>query len=93
MEKVNVWDILLWLMMAILLFMILTRVFGNSATDVQIYLGIITSMIVIVGYMMKLMENDSKLNREIGEIKTNMSNSFDKVREDMRLIKDKLKIN
>ena len=92
-KKINWFVIIFWAIIIILTIMILTRIFGNSATDVQIYITLIMGMLVIMGYIVKG-------NREIGEIKvgmqyiisTGVKEGFTKIKEDMSLIKKKLKI-
>ena len=76
-------EVLFWIVMAVLVGMILTRVFGHSATDVQIYIGIVSGFFLITGYMMRM-------NREIGEIKIDMKHGFERVREDINGIKDNI---
>ena len=61
--------------------------FGNSATDIQIYLGFISGLIMIVGYILKLTNNINDLNIKLTNIEHNMVNSFNKIRKDI----DKLK--
>lgn len=84
-KKINWLEVLLWIIMAVLFIMILSRMFGKSSTDIQIYLAFFSGLIIIMGYI-------GKLNREVGEIKIQMINSFKKVKEDTSLIKKKLKI-
>ncbi len=82
MRKISFWEILFWIIIIILIIMILTRISGKSATDVQVYVTIVMGMIAIMGYIMKM-------NREIGEIKVHMINSFKNVREDINKLKNK----
>ena len=83
--KINWLEVLLWIMMIVIFIMILSRIFGNSATDIQVYLGFASILVVIMGYI-------SRLNREVGEVKVGIKHSFDKIKEDVGLIKKKLKI-
>ncbi len=85
MEKINWLEILFWIIILLLFIMILSRIFGKSATDIQIYVGFISGLLIIMSYIVKM-------NREIGEIRLQTANSFEKVREDMDKIKEKLKI-
>jgi len=82
-KKIEWLEILFWIIMIILFIMILSRIFGHSATDIQIYLAIFTGLFIIMGHILKLNNNIGKLNREIGEIKIQMISSFKKVREDI----------
>tara|TARA_Y100000034_G_scaffold80413_1_gene96471 strand:+ start:2141 stop:2467 length:327 start_codon:yes stop_codon:yes gene_type:complete len=74
-------EVLFWIVMAVLVGMILTRVFGHSATDVQIYIGIVSGFFLITGYMMRM-------NREIGEIKVDMKHGFDRVGEEFGRVRE-----
>ncbi len=76
-------EVLFWIVMTVLVIMILTRVFGHSATDVQIYIGIVSGFFLLTGYIMRM-------NREIGEIKIEMKYNFNKVREDIENINVKI---
>lgn len=75
-KKIEWLEILFWIIMIILFIMILSRIFGHSATDIQIYITLVMGMITIMGYIMRM-------NREIEEIKIQMISSFKKVREDI----------
>ncbi len=85
-KKINWLEILLWAIMVVLFIMILTRIFGNSATDIQIYLAFFSSLVLVAGYMIssnnKIMSHIVKLNREVGEIKAEV-NSFRKDKEEV----------
>lgn len=81
--KIEWMEILIWIIMIILFVMILSRVFGQSATEVQIYLGFVTFLVAIVLFM-------AKHYRETGEIKMGMKYSFAKVKEDMGRIEGKI---
>jgi len=86
-SKWSILEISLFIMITILLIMILTKMFGHSATEIQIYLGFITGLFMIIGFIIKLYSNFSNLNREIREIKIGMKNSFEKVREDFGVVR------
>ena len=92
MKKLNWFEILFWIFIIILIIMILTRIFGKSATDTQIYITLIIVMLTIMGSLVKIMSYIVKMNREIGEIKVQMTNNFDSIKKDITLIKNKLKI-
>ena len=88
--KIEWLEILIWIVLIILFIMILTRIFGSSATDLQIYTGFITSLVAIVLFM-------AKHYRETGEIKQDMKygfekvkNSFTKVSGDINRIENKI---
>ncbi len=68
-------------------------VFGNSPDLSQINSMFITMIITALFTLtITFMKTFSHINREIGEIKIDMKHSFDRVREDMELIKKRLKI-
>lgn len=81
--------VLVILLFVLVVYMILTRLFGHSATDLAITLGLFTLLFV----------NQYQLNREVGEIKSALKYDFIKVKEDIQkvnkgitLINTKLKI-
>ncbi len=80
MSRINWLEVLFWIIILLLLAMVLTRIFGHSATDVQIYLAFISGLLVVMTQIVKM-------NREIGEIKIQMKNSFRKVRDDIEKLK------
>ena len=82
-EKIGWLEILFWIVIIALFIMILTRIFGNSATDIQIYLGFITSLITIMIFI-------AKHYRETGEIKRDIKYNFLRVKEDMKRIESKI---
>ena len=84
-NKVEWIDIFFWIILIVLFTMVLTRVFGNSATDIQIYIAIITALAGIINYV-------AKHHREIGEIKIDMKHSFSKVRGDINRLEGKIDI-
>ena len=84
-KRIERLEILFWIVMIILFIMILSRIFGKSATDTQIYLAFFTGLLIIMGHIFKL-------NREFGEFKIRSINSFNSIKKDINLIKKKLKI-
>lgn len=61
-------------------YLILTTIFGNSATPIEVTITLIGGLSVLI----------YRMNREIGEIKTNMKHSFGKIKEDINLIRGDL---
>ena len=91
-KKIEWFEILFWIFLIILIIMILSRIFGKSATDINIILTIAAIMLAIMGHIVKM-------NREIGEIKVGIKYSFNNIKNDMNsikkglnLIKKKLKV-
>lgn len=74
-------DALLIILFIAVLYLILTRIFGHSASDLSILIGLFTL----------LFTNQYRLNREIGEVKMTMKHSFEKVKEDITAIRVKVK--
>lgn len=90
--KIEWMEILFWVVIIALFIMILTKMFGSSATEIQIYLGFITSIVVVMSFL-------AKHHREIGVIETKIENNFEKVkesfvkvREDMNRIENKIDV-
>ncbi len=81
MVKIGWLEVLIMVMFVIVVYMILTRLFGHSATDLAITVGLFTL----------LFANQYKINRELGEIKISITQSFERVKEDMHQIKSRLK--
>ncbi len=75
-------DGLIVLIFMVVVYMLLTRIFGHSATDLAI----------TVGLFVLLFTNQYKINREMGELKSNMAHSFNKIREDVGLIRTRLRV-
>lgn len=80
--KISWIDILLVILFIISVYFILTRIFGHSATDLTISVSLFTFLAGLL----------YKLNRELGEFKIKSINSFDNLKQDMTLIRKKLKI-
>lgn len=89
-RKIEWLEILFWIIIIALFIMILTKMFGSSATEIQIYLGFITSVVVVMSFL-------AKHHREIGVMGVKIENNFEKVkesfvkvREDMSRIENKI---
>jgi len=91
-KRIGWLEILFWIVMAILFIMIMTKVFGKSATDIQIFLGFFTGLLILMGHIIKLKGDVNHLNREFGEFKIKTINSFKNLKKDISSIKKKLKI-
>ncbi len=70
------------ILFVVVIYMILTRIFGHSATDLAI----------VIGLVVLLFTNQYGLNREIGELRISIKHSFENVKNDIELIKRRLKI-
>lgn len=79
-KEINWLEILLWIILIAIFIMILTRIFGKSATDVQLYLGFFSGLLVVMGYL-------AKLNREFGEFKIEVRNALEQIREGINNLK------
>ncbi len=89
MKKFKWIDILIIALFLLVVYFILTRIFGHSASD----LTIMISLFAFLGSLIfKLTFFVFNFNREFGEFKIKTINSFGRLREDIGLIKKKLKI-
>lgn len=66
----------------LVVYMILTRIVGHSATDLA----------VAIGLFILLFTNQYALNREVGELKIQSKQRFEKVKEDITLINTNLNL-
>jgi len=71
---------LFWILVGVLIFMLISRLTGHSATDVQIFLTIFGLVFTSI----------TDMHRRIGSIESRVESGFKKVSEDMSLIKTKL---
>jgi len=76
-KKVDWVDSIIIILFILAIYFILTRIFGQSATDLTISVTLFT----LVGGMLY------KLNREVGEFKIKTINSFDRLKKDITEIK------
>lgn len=104
MKKFSWIDLVIVLSFLLLVYLILTRIFGNSASDLEIIVGLLT---FLGSLSMKSITLAYNLNREFGEFKVKTVYNFDSIKEglkkvkedttliknDLNLIKNKLKIN
>lgn len=82
-------DIIIIILFLLSLYLILTRIFGHSATDLTITISLFTFLGSLVFKLTYFILN---FNREFGEFKIKSINSFDNIKEDISLIKKKLKV-
>jgi len=80
--KISWIDIVIIILFLLSLYLILTRIFGHSASDLTITITLFSLLGGLV----------YKLNREFGEFKIKTVNSFTNLKGDINLIKKKLKI-
>ncbi len=77
-------NVLLILLLIIGAYLLIARILGHSPTDFQLILW-------VVGFfgtaMLKIFSLIYNLNREMGEIKMNIKNSFNKIKTDVKDIK------
>lgn len=96
MKKLIWLDILIIILFLLSVYLILTRIFGQSASDLSIILSLFS---VIGGLVIRLTFFIVDFNMEFGEFKVKtghhfeaVKDGFSKVKGDMNLIKKKLKI-
>lgn len=90
--KIEWMEILFWAVIIALFIMILTKMFGSSATEIQIYLGFIISIVIVM-----LIYRVRNINNEFRDFKyhvklsfNKVKESFDKAREDMNRVENKI---
>ena len=81
-RRVNLIDIAIIILFILAVYFIFTRILGHSASDLTI---IVTLFTLLAGALYRL-------NREFGELKIKTVNSFDRLKNDMNLIKKRLKV-
>ena len=74
-------------MFILVVYFILTRIFGHSATDITISASLFT---ILSGIIYQIGNMVYKLNREFGEFKIKTIHSFSKLREDINKISKKI---
>lgn len=79
-------NIIIVIFLILVVYMFLARIFGNSPTDFQIISGVVG---LFGAFIIKLFSNFGNLNREVGEMKVGMKNSFEKVRGDIQRLEAK----
>lgn len=85
-------NILLVLLFLLLIYLISTRLFGHSATDLTINITLFTFLGGLIYYLnTNIMNHVVKLNREFGEFKVKTINTFERLKDDTKEIKNRLK--
>lgn len=84
-KEISIWDVLFWIIMTLLFIMLLTRMFGSSASDLQIFFTFLSILLIGMGHIIKL-------NREVGEMKVGIKYSFNKVKEDTTLLRNNMNL-
>jgi TRAP-type mannitol/chloroaromatic compound transport system permease large subunit len=74
--KFNWIDVLIIVLFIVVLYLLLSRIFGHSPTDLTVSVSLFTFLGAVVFRMQYILLN---LSREVGGIKINMINSFKKV--------------
>lgn len=80
-------NVLIIVLFIVAVYFILTRIFGHSATDLTIGITLFTFLGSLVFKMVHVMYG---LNREFGEFRIKTINSFERLREDIGKIKNKI---
>ena len=80
MVKVSFIDLLTIVAFLVVFYLILTRIFGHSATDMQLMVGVFTALMIYL----------AKLDREIGESKIDTKHRFGNIESNMNIFKDEL---
>ncbi len=88
--KINLIDILIVILFILSVYFILTRIFGHSASDLTIS---VTLFIFLGSLIFKLMYIIFDIDKELSEFRVRTIYSFNNIKENMNLIKNKLKIS
>ncbi len=90
-KKVFNWiiNILLIILLILGMYLFFTRIFGNSPTDFQLILWLLGFFVTA---MLKIYSLIYGLNREVGELKTGIKDSFKKIKSDTDDFKGELNI-
>lgn len=79
-RNISVIDIVLVILFLMIIYFLLTRVFGHSASDLTISVSLFTFLAGLL----------YKLNREFGEFKIKTIQSFGNMKQDVKVIKEHL---
>jgi len=93
MRKINIEDIMLIIMFLFAIGLVIWYFLGDSPTFEQIIIGFV--LLIVFGIAIKTAVIGTKINyieRDVRGLKNDIKNSFEKIKEDMNLIKNKLKI-
>jgi len=77
-------NILLIILIIVGIYLFLSRIFGYSPSDFQLILWLFGFFGTAMVKMFSLVYN---INREVGELKIGVKNSFDKIKKDINIIK------
>jgi len=80
-------NIILIILIIVGIYLFLNRIFGHSPTDLQLILWLFGFFGTAMVKMFSLVYN---INREIGELKTNTKESFNKIRTDVSEIEQEI---
>jgi len=91
--KIEIIDVIMWILFIIAIATGLWYLFGNSPTFEQsIVIFLISAVFGITITLTKTGTKLSYIEKDLIELKDNITDSFDKIKTDMGLIKKKLKI-
>lgn len=88
-KSISLIDVLIVVLILLAIYLIMTRILGHSATDIQIF---ITFFLLLTSLIYKLTSSIYSLNREFGEFKIKTMNSFKIMKEDIGGLRNELKI-
>jgi len=87
MKRLELIDAVIIVLTVIAFILIAQKLFGSSPTDMQVAISVFS---LLSSFIIKLYFSHSRLNREVGEIKTEMHHRFDAVEKSLLEIKEKL---
>lgn len=92
MKKIRLIDAAIIILTIVVFILILQKLFGSSPTEVQVTFGLAS---ILFTFLLKINSSHNKLNREVGELKTDVQHihqKLDDVEKSLIAIKTKLKV-
>lgn len=91
--RIRTGDIIIWILVIVSVVVVLWYLFGNSPTLEQVILTfLLTAIFTIVINVSRSGMKMNYIERDLGILRKDIGKSFDKIKEDMDLIKNKLKV-
>jgi len=85
----NIKEILFWIFLIISLILLIWNVFGNSPSE---FVALIAIVFTVLIKMWAISDRQLKLEMRFNALSNNIKDSFDKIKDDVSLLKKKLKI-
>ncbi len=85
----NIKEIISWILLLISVILVLWYIFGNSPSE---FIAIISIISIVVFKLWAVSDRQIKLESKVTILNNNVKNSFDNIKNDLSLIKKKLKV-